>query len=368
VIARAQLAIAEPMIDTSEVLTLEGLTKRYTRGAAPAVDDVSVRVEAGEVMAVVGESGCGKTTLLRMVAGLEVPDQGSIRIRGRTVSDRRVWIAPERRGIGMVFQDFALFPHMTVLGNILYGLSELPRSQRRDRAEEMLELVGLPGYAERYPHQLSGGQQQRIALARALAPQPGLLLLDEPFSNLDTTLKRSLRDELRDILQRTGTTALLVVHDAEDVLLLADRAAIMRFGRVLQTGDPQTLYRHPANEYVARFFGETNVLTGRACLGGFDTPLGLVPCTVATSTTGAVRLCLRPEDLQFVPESEGARPAVVRRVRSAGTRRRVLVALENGDAREAPTLTVETGPEMRLSEGDRVFVFPKPDCVHVLGE
>jgi iron(III) transport system ATP-binding protein len=364
-IANARLAIAEPMIDTSEILSIEGLTKRYSRGAMPAVADVDLRVESGEVMAVVGESGCGKTTLLRLVAGLETPDEGVIRIRGATVAGPRSWVVPERRGIGMVFQDFALFPHMTVVGNIVYGLRAMARAGRQERAEEMLELVGLTGYGDRFPHQLSGGQQQRVALARALAPQPSLLLLDEPFSNLDTTLKRSLRDELREILQGTGTTALLVVHDAEDVLLLADRAAVMRFGRVLQTGDPNTLYRQPANEYVAHFFGETNVLPGRACLGGFDTPLGLVPCTVGGTAAGAVRLCLRPEDLQFVPESEAGRPAVVRRVRVTGTRRRVVVSLENGSDPEA-TLTVETGPEMPLAVGDRVYVWPKPDCAHVL--
>src|SRR5690606_34382950 len=150
---------------------------------------------AGEILAVVGESGCGKSTLLRLIAGLDTPDQGEIRIGGRAVAAGRVWVAPERRGVGMVFQDFALFPHMTVLGNIVFGLPSLPRAERRARAEAMLELVDLAGYGERYPHQLSGGQQQRVALARALASEPSLLLLDEPFSNLDTALKRMLREE-----------------------------------------------------------------------------------------------------------------------------------------------------------------------------
>jgi iron(III) transport system ATP-binding protein len=312
------------------VLSVEGLTKRYTRGAAPAVSEVDLRVGAGELVAVVGESGCGKSTLLRLVAGLEVPDGGEIRIGGRAVANGRAWIPPERRGVGMVFQDFALFPHMTAEQNIVYGLGRLPRAERRPRAEAMLELVGLAGYDRRYPHQLSGGQQQRVALARALAPEPSLLLLDEPFSSLDTTLKRALREELGDILRRTHTTALLVVHDAEDVLVLADRAAVMRAGRVVQEGDPQRLYRQPSDEYVAHFFGETNVLAGHPCPGGFDTALGLVPCGAAATCTGAVRLCLRPEDLQIVTGVETACRAVVQRIRSAGTRRRVLVRLENG--------------------------------------
>jgi iron(III) transport system ATP-binding protein len=360
-IATAELVIQ----DAKQVLAVERLEKRYARNAAPAVVDVSLAVEAGEILAVVGESGCGKTTLLRLVAGLEVPDSGTIRIGGRAVSGGAGWVPPERRGVGMVFQDFALFPHMTARGNILYGLGSLPRKQRGRRAEEMLELVGLGGYGERFPHQLSGGQQQRVALARALAPQPSLLLLDEPFSNLDTALKRTLREELRDILLRTGTTALLVVHDADDVLLLADRAAVMRFGRILQEGDPQTLYRRPSNEYVAHFFGETNVLAGRACLGGFETALGLVPCAAAEACRGAVRLCLRPEDLQLVSTGEGGHPAVVQRVRSAGTRRRVVISLEDLPG-PGHTLTVDAGPEVLLSEGDRVFVSPKPDTAHVL--
>jgi iron(III) transport system ATP-binding protein len=347
------------------VLSVAGLSKRYTRGAAPAVRDVDLAVSAGELVAVVGESGCGKSTLLRLVAGLEVPDGGEIRIGGRPVAAARTWVSPEHRGVGMVFQDFALFPHMTAVDNIVYGLARVPRAERRPRAEAMLELVGLAGFGKRFPHQLSGGQQQRIALARALAPEPSLLLLDEPFSNLDTTLKRTLREELGDILRRTGTTALLVVHDAEDVLVLADRAAVMRGGRVIQEGEPQTLYRQPADEYVAHFFGETNVLAGRPSAGGFDTALGLVPCAAAAACTGAVRLCLRPEDLQIVSGVDTGCRAIVQRVRAAGTRRRVLVSLENGGG-PGTSLVVDAGPDLPLAPGDRVYLQPKPERAHVL--
>jgi len=355
------------VIAQAPVLQIQGLTKRYQRGAAPAVAEVSLSVQPGEVMAVVGESGCGKSTLLRMVAGLEVPDGGEIRIAGQVVSGGRAWVQPERRGVGMVFQDFALFPHMSAVDNIMYGLVALPRGERRPRAEAMLELVGLAGYGDRYPHQLSGGQQQRIALARALAPEPRLLLLDEPFSSLDTALKRGLREELAEILRRTHTTALLVVHDAEDVLVLADRAAVMRAGQMVQEGDPQTLYRQPNDEYVAYFFGETNVLAGQTSQGGFETALGLVPCAAAATCSGAVRLCLRPEDLTLVFRPEGGgRAAIVQQVRTAGTRRRVVVSVESGGM-PGTTLVVDADLEPPIAPGDRVYLQPKPGCVHVLG-
>jgi len=351
---------------TEPALTIEGLTKRYSPGAEPAVADVDLTVASGEIIAVVGESGCGKSTLLRLIAGLELPDTGTIRIGGRTITGEGAWVPPENRGVGMVFQDFALFPHMTATENIVFGLSRLPRSERRKRAAEMLELVGLASCALRYPHQLSGGQQQRIALARALAPEPGLLLLDEPFSSLDTALKRTLRDELGEILRRVGTTTILVVHDAEDVMMLADSAAVMRAGRILQQGEPQTLYRQPVGEYVARFFGETNVLTGSRAAGGFETALGLLSCA-APIGCAHVRLCLRPEHLKLVQPGETGQPAIVQRVRQFGVRRRLQVVLENG-AGPGRTLLVDTDAEPHLAEGDRVYVRPEPECVHVLSD
>ena len=352
------------------VLTIEELSKRYTRTGAPAVSGVNLSVSPGEIMAVVGESGCGKSTLLRMVAGLEVPTSGVIAIGGRTVSGGGAWVAPERREVGMVFQDFALFPHMTTEKNVMYGLRSLRRGERRARAAAMLELVGLSTLSHRFPHELSGGQQQRVALARALASQPRLLLLDEPFSNLDTALKRTLREELRDILQRAGTTTLLVVHDSEDVMILADRAAVMRDGRMLQEGDPESLYHRPESEYVAHFFGETNVLSGSPSEGGFQTPLGLVPCAAAATCMGAVRLCLRPEHLVLSSGSgdQAGQAAIVRRVHVAGMRRRIVVQLGNGPAGgEGELLVIHAGPEPRLAVGDSVQVLPRPDCVHVIG-
>jgi iron(III) transport system ATP-binding protein len=380
-VPRVELTVAPP--DPAPILALQGVGKRYSRTSAAAVSDVDLAVRDGEVLGLVGESGCGKSTLLRLVAGLEVPDTGTIRIGDRTVAGARAWVPPERRGVGMVFQDFALFPHLRVADNVAYGLTSLPRSDRRGRAEEVLELVGLPGLGARFPHQLSGGQQQRVALARALAPEPRMLLLDEPFSNLDSALKRILREELAEVLRRTGITAVLVVHDAEDVMALADRVAVMRAGRVRQTESPDFLYSQPRDEYVARFFGETNILHARPRGDGFDTAIGFIPCALAAGRSEPVRLCLRPEHFHLSTDAAGdangcasgctgvagcgvgGRPAVVRQIRQSGLHRRIILAVDNG-TRGGASLTVDVGPEPRLAEGDQVYVQPKPGCLHVL--
>jgi iron(III) transport system ATP-binding protein len=235
-------------------LAVRGLCKRFPGAARDAVHQVDLGLGASEVMAVVGQSGCGKTTLLRIIAGLELPDRGSVSVAGRLVVGDGVWVPPERRGIGMVFQEFALFPHLRVDQNVAYGLNRLPGAEQRARTAEMLDLVELTGLERRYPHQLSGGQQQRVALARALAPQPRLLLLDEPFSNLDTPLKATVRAQLGALLRRAGVPALLVVHDVEDVMAMADRVAVMRDGRIVREGAPAELRDEPGDAYVARFF------------------------------------------------------------------------------------------------------------------
>ncbi len=345
------------------VLAAVGLTRRFRGTTRPAVWDVDVTVSTGEVVAVVGESGCGKTTLLRMIAGLETPDDGVIRIGDRVVAGPSEWVPPERREVGMVFQDFALFPHLRARENVEYGLHALPRRDRRSRAERMLARVGLADYGGRYPHELSGGQQQRVALARALAPEPRLLLLDEPFSNLDATLKAELRDELADILRRTAVPTLLVVHDAEDVFLLAERVTVLRAGRVLQSGTPDALYRAPRNEYVARFFGETNVLFGRSVAGGLETPVGFIP-DAAGPREGQARVLIRPEDLALSTDPGRGTPAVVRRIHQHGRRRWVAVALE-GDSGTVVALTPDGAS---LAPGERVYLAVRPDAACVLEE
>jgi len=244
------------------MIRLDGVTKHF--GEVAAVDSASLCVARGEIVALLGPSGCGKTTLLRLIAGFERPDGGSVTVDGRLVASPAAWIAPEARRVGMVFQDYALFPHLTVAGNVGFGL---PRRTRAGRVPELLAIVGLDGLERRYPHELSGGQQQRVALARALAPSPELVLLDEPWSNVDPFLRESLRAEVAEIIRPLGVTVLLVTHDREEAFTLADRIALMRDGSVVQEGTAEELYFAPATRWAAEFVGAANVLSGRIVAG-----------------------------------------------------------------------------------------------------
>ncbi|MGJ9384715.1 ABC transporter ATP-binding protein [Salipaludibacillus sp. CF4.18] len=210
----------------------------YKRKDKLTVDHFSIDLEKGEILAILGESGSGKSTILRLLAGLEVSAKGSIKVDNRLLCDEYTFVLPEKRGIGMVFQDYALFPHMTVAQNITYGLKKWNRQQKKQRLEEVLDLVNLSEYPKRYPHELSGGQQQRVALARALAPNPALLLFDEPFSNLDANLQNKIREELKVILKKTGTTSIFVTHDENDVRALADKMVILNKGKMIKSGRP----------------------------------------------------------------------------------------------------------------------------------
>jgi iron(III) transport system ATP-binding protein len=281
------------MMSPAASLSVKGLSKSF--GGNPVLAGLDLEVPAGTLTAVLGPSGCGKTTLLRIVAGFELPDRGEVRLGDRLLDDGRTHLAPERREIGFVPQEGALFPHLDVAANIGFGL---PRSERRGgRVGELLELVGLQGLERRLPHQLSGGQQQRVALARALAPEPGLVLLDEPFDALDASLRTQVRGEVRAALAEAGATALLVTHDQEEALSLADLVAVMRDGQIVQAADPQTLYRDPVDSEVAVFVGDAVLLEGRLMDGFAETALGRLPTRGAVGSTGAVKLMLRPEQI-----------------------------------------------------------------------
>jgi iron(III) transport system ATP-binding protein len=301
------------------MIRLDGVTKRF--GDVAAVDSASLCVARGEIVALLGPSGCGKTTLLRLIAGFERPDGGSVTVDGRLVASRASWIAPEARRVGMVFQDYALFPHLTVAGNVGFGL---PRRTRASRVPELLAIVGLDGLERRYPHELSGGQQQRVALARALAPSPELVLLDEPWSNVDPFLRESLRAEVAEIIRPLGVTVLLVTHDREEAFTLADRIALMRGGSVVQEGTAEELYFAPATRWAAEFVGAANVLSGRIVAGRVETAIGTFPANGASLRSDA-QVVVRPELLELEPSPGGAGEVVAREFRGHDVFYRVLL-------------------------------------------
>jgi iron(III) transport system ATP-binding protein len=265
----------------------------------PVVHEASFSLQAGELGCLLGPSGCGKTTLLRAIGGFQPLAAGSIRLRGREVSSRAHQDPPERRRIGFVFQDLALFPHLTAAQNIAFGLDRIERRQRNARVAELLALLGLGDYAERYPHELSGGQQQRVALARSLAPQPDLLLLDEPFSSLDAHLRHSLREEMQTLLHRLGTAALLVTHDQDEAFSFADRIGVMQDGRMVQWDTAFDVYHRPATPFVARFVGEGRLIPGRLIgSDAVETALGILRSEqLPDSGPCEVSVLVRPDDL-----------------------------------------------------------------------
>ena len=334
---------------------LSAVSKAF--GAVKAVQELDLEVPRGELMAVLGPSGCGKTTLLRLIAGFERPDAGSVAVGGETVAGPGCFTAPEKRRIGMVFQDYALFPHLSVEGNVAFGLERRSRDERRDLTRSTLELVGLQHKSARYPHELSGGERQRVALARALAPEPEVVLLDEPFSNLDATLRGGLRREVELILREAEATALLVTHDQEEALSLADRLAVMRDGRLVQVGAPEEVYARPAGRWTAQFVGEVNVLSGVARGQGVDTELGSFD--LPEPAGGSVQVAVRPEQLDLRADPHGNAEVVSREFRGHD----VLYRLRHEGGR---TVLVQL-PSLELHEvGARVYVRPAAATVTVL--
>jgi putative spermidine/putrescine transport system ATP-binding protein/putrescine transport system ATP-binding protein len=349
-----------------KVLEVRNVTKRF--GGVVAVDNLSFSIDAGETVALLGPSGCGKTTNLRMIAGFEVPDEGSIIISGKNMHGS----APYERNVGLLFQDYALFPHMTVAENVAYGLKRrrFERSAMTARLEEMLDLVKLAGLQDRFPGQLSGGQQQRVALARALATRPEVLLLDEPLSALDAKLRESLRLELKAILGATGSTTIVVTHDQEEAMSLAERVIVMDRGHIMQEGDPVEIYARPANRFVAEFIGRTNWFTGRLGeetspgIRRFIRPNGGDIHVVAESDLAAqYDLCVRPERMSIETELErtsalnSLRGTIVE-IAAIGADVHIYVVLDSGE-RIVATRKNSRRPIERIGETIRVTFAPE---------
>ncbi len=345
---------------TTPALRLHGVSKRF--GAVPAVTDLDLAVAPGSLTALLGPSGCGKTTALRLVAGLERPDAGTIAVGPDVVAGPGTFVAPHRRRVGLVFQDYALFPHLDVATNVAYGLSRLSADEVSRRVDEALDLVGLSHQRDRRPDQLSGGQQQRVALARALAPRPSVLLLDEPFSNLDAALRVVVREEVRTILRATGTTAVFVTHDQTEALSLADRVAVMRDGRLHQVAAPHELYARPATRFVAEFVGDALAVPAtRAGRFFVDTPLGRLE-TVRPVGDGPQVVLVRPEEVEV---RRGLSPAAARivgvtyyghdqvvTVEVAGLRLRARLGPTRHFAVDDPVSVVVNGPVAAFPAGD----------------
>ncbi len=309
-------AVARPQSEAGRrpiALRARGLGKRF--GERAVVDDVSFTVPAGDILVLVGPSGCGKTTLLRLIAGFERLDRGAVEIDGQTVADSARHTPPESRRVGMVFQDYAVFPHLSVGGNVGFALGK--GAPARARVAELLAFVGLGGRETAMPHELSGGEQQRVSLARALSTRPAVLLLDEPFSNLDAALRGEVRDEMRALLKAGGVTAVFVTHDQDEALFLGDRIGVMRAGKLEQVDTPETIFHRPQTRFVAEFLGQTAFVRGQTTPGGILTPLGRVERHLALpeglAPEGvAMEIAVRPDDVTFVADEAGL-SRVVRR-------------------------------------------------------
>lgn len=345
----------EPSID----LRIESLDKRF--GDVVALHGADLEVRRGELVSILGPSGCGKSTLLQLVAGHLVPDGGRIEIGGRLVAGDGTLVPAQRRGVGMVFQDYALFPHLTVLDNVAFGAVPAgdqgpitrigARRARRAAAREVLAQLEIAPFASRFPSELSGGQQQRVAIARAIAQRPRLLLLDEPFCNLDVSTREHVRGEIVELLRTTGLTCMFVTHDQEEALAVSDRVAVMQTGQVMQVDAPETLYHRPFCLEVAEFLGRTNVMRGRASAGHVDTEVGRF--ALPGGGTGDVEVIIRPELIDVRPSATGPATVVGREFRGHDVL--YMLRMPSGDTVWAHR------PSVRMANvGDRVEVSPEP--------
>lgn len=348
---------------TCPVLELRSVSCAYD-SSHPAVRDISFSVREGELLCLLGPSGCGKTTILRAIAGFEPVRSGEIFLSGRLVSSASHTVPTEERRVGMVFQEYALFPHLRVTDNIAFGLRDMTRPERAERVHEMLRLIGLEAFGRRYPHELSGGQQQRVALARALARRPIILLLDEPFSNLDPDMAARMRQDLSDLLHRMNTTTVLVTHDHDEAFAMADRVAVLNEGRLEQIDSPEQIYHMPATPFVADFVGQADFIPGLVQGGKVRTELGDFPNTLGSAEGTSLVVMIRPDDIHLIPNQAAASRIVSRQFR--GSENLYTVRLGSGQivhgSESSTTIYREgTAVDVRVSATHTVL-FPGSPC------
>jgi iron(III) transport system ATP-binding protein len=345
-------------------LKIDNISHLY--GKEKILDGLSLEIKEGEVVCLLGPSGCGKSTILRLVAGLEPLSKGKLSIGGKVVSSAKKFLAPEKRSVGLVFQNPSLFPHMTIIENVAFGLKKGKKAKKLEQAAERLGAVGMAVFAQKYPHQISGGEQQRVALARALAIEPRIMLLDEPFANLDSVLRKRIREESLSLLKSMNIATLLVTHDPEEALRMADKIYVMQHGRIVQSGTPRELYLQPRNSFVARFFGELNEVNAIVKKGFAETSIGKIPVGKMPDGTNA-KIFIRPEAIKlYDKKTKASIEAKVSGVRFLGLTSIVLLKVKGEDgklrARLLGTSLPMKGKKVYLSiDMDHVFTFSVAD-------
>ncbi|MEM9633112.1 MAG: ABC transporter ATP-binding protein [Pseudomonadota bacterium] len=342
-------------------LVFENVSHDYD--GVSSVKDMNLSIAPGEILCLLGHSGCGKTTLMRIAAGVERQVRGKVLINGSVVADEEMFLPPERRGVGLMFQDYALFPHMSILNNVMFGLTDLPRKEAHAAAISALGRVGLTDYADDYPHALSGGEQQRVALARALVPRPGILLMDEPFSGLDKRLRDSVRDETLAVIRETRATCIIVTHDPEEAMRMGDKIALMRRGRLVQHGSAAELYNRPADLFAARFFSELNQLEGQVTSVGVETPVGVLAAN-GLNAGQKVDVCVRPQGVLLNEAGLSGVRGQVRDKRFVGEVDLLTIVIEGThqslQARVRAGSPWETGMDVAVTTDPKdVLVFPR---------
>jgi len=366
--AAAAIAIPAPATGETGVIHLQGVECRYPGSDTPAISNFDLLIRPGEFVSILGRSGAGKTTALRVVAGFEQVSSGYVRIGGQLVGSSFVHVPPDQRRIGLVFQDYALFPHLTVAKNVEFGLKDLPADQRSARIAPVLDMVGMSGYESRYVHELSGGQQQRVAIARALAPDPVALLLDEPFSNLDRQLRAALRRDIKEIVRKTGATTLLVTHDREEALATSDRIAVMGQNSIEQIGTPEEVYQNPVSADVAKLIGPCELIPGVFRGGVVMTEAGVFPTRVTADNSISdgeqVLALMRASELEIETASEDEqRTGTVELREFEGEFSEYSIRLDSGTllrVRRRAANGISVGNRVNISSRDqsKVIVFP----------